>query len=112
MTPGAGITARGLSYPDGPRPGRRFRGEPLRSPPGQRVGEGCVVAGGSEARIAVGRDARTCTHESLMPRWRNPQAMDAPDGAMGYVCHRCHAELTPQAARELRIRASAAGPAD
>jgi hypothetical protein len=37
-----------------------------------------------------------------MPRWRGPQAMGDEARAMGYVCHRCHTEFTPLAARALR----------
>ncbi|MDA0256688.1 MAG: hypothetical protein O3C25_02960 [Chloroflexi bacterium] len=62
-----------------------------------------------EERVVSRPDARVCAHEALMPRWRGPQAMGEPARAMGYVCHRCHAEFTPVAARELRsLRALAA----
>ncbi len=58
------------------------------------------IFGSTDQQVAV------CLHERLMPRWRGPQAMPDKAGdqaeAMGYVCHRCHAELTPFAARELR----------
>ncbi len=59
---------------------------------------------GSEERIVVGPDPRTCAHEVLMPRWRGPQAMDQEGGAMGYVCHRCHVEFSPSAASALRTQ--------
>jgi hypothetical protein len=64
--------------------------------------EGYAVAASSKERVVVGPDPRSCAHEMLMPRWRGPQAMGDEARAMGYVCHRCHAELTPFAARELR----------
>lgn len=66
------------------------------------------MAEGDE-RIVVAPDPRMCPHESLTPRWRGPQAMEEEGGAMGYVCHRCHAELSPNAARALAARAQVAG---
>ena len=64
---------------------------------------------GSEERVVMGPDPRACAHEALMPRWRGPQAMEQEGGAMGYVCHRCHAEFSPDAARALQVRAEGAG---
>jgi len=60
------------------------------------------VVPGRDERVVRGPDARTCAHETLMPRWRGPQAMGDEARAMGYVCHRCHTEFTPLAARALR----------
>lgn len=61
------------------------------------------------ARIfgSTDRPVAVCRHESLMPRWRGPQAM--PDEAgdesetMGYVCHACAAEFLPYLVRGGRL---------
>ncbi len=64
---------------------------------------------GSEERVVVGPDPRTCPHETLMPRWRGPEVMGEEGGAMGYVCHRCHSEFSPDAAWALRGRPPGSG---
>lgn len=48
-------------------------------------------------------DPRNCEHETLSPRWRDPAAMEQPAAAMGYVCHRCHAEFLPYDVRDGRL---------
>ncbi len=57
----------------------------------------------AETDEQVGResDIHACMHKTLMPRWRGPQAMGDEKRAMGYVCHRCHAEFMPLAARKM-----------
>ena len=63
------------------------------------------MAAGRDEQVVRGPDARTCAHEALIPRWRGPQTMADEARAMGYVCHRCHTEFTPLAARALRAAA-------
>ena len=60
------------------------------------------MAAGTDDQVGREPDKHACMHKTLMPRWRGPQAMGDEERAMGYVCHRCHAEFTPLAAREVR----------
>ena len=48
-------------------------------------------------------DPETCPHERLTPRWRGPEVMDDDSKAMGWVCHRCHAEFLPNQVRDRRV---------
>ena len=47
-------------------------------------------------------DPADCECESLTPRWRGPEVMDDDSKAMGFVCHRCHAEFLPYQVRDRR----------
>lgn len=48
-------------------------------------------------------DPATCPHPNLTPRWRGPEVMDDDAKAMGFVCHRCHAEFLPKAVRNRKV---------
>ena len=50
-------------------------------------------------------DRASCAHVTLTPRWRGPEAMDDDAKAMGFVCHRCHAEFLPYQVRNRRLLA-------
>ena len=45
----------------------------------------------------------SCPHAKLSPRWRNPAVMGDDARAMGFVCHRCHAEFLPYEVRDRRL---------
>ena len=47
-------------------------------------------------------DPADCAHETLTPRWSGPEVMDDDSKAMGFVCHRCHAEFLPYHVRDRR----------
>ena len=49
--------------------------------------------------------AEACAHETLVPRWRGPEAMEDDALAMGFVCHRCDREFLPSAVADRRPRA-------
>ena len=50
-------------------------------------------------------DPADCPCDDLTPRWRGPEAMGDDSRAMGFVCHRCHAEYLPYQVRGRRPRA-------
>jgi len=62
------------------------------------------LLGGSQPSGNV-PDSGSCPHEQLTPRWRGPEVMDDESKAMGFVCHRCHAEFLPYQVRNRRPRA-------
>lgn len=47
--------------------------------------------------------ADACTHQTLMPRWRGPDAMGDDRLAMGFVCHQCHREFPPYLVRDRQL---------
>ncbi len=59
-----------------------------------------TIAGASAPDL----DADTCTHETLMPRWRGPDAMGDDRNALGFVCHRCHREFPPYLVQGRKLR--------
>lgn len=38
--------------------------------------------------------------QDLQPRWSGSDGVDDLDKAIGFVCHRCHKEYSPSAARQ------------
>ena len=53
---------------------------------------------GADAPAAGG-----CMHQTLMPRWRGPDAMGDDRLAMGFVCHQCHREFPPYRVRDRQL---------